>query len=66
MKSSIQLTKARNIDLNKCIICQKIKDNKGDGRLTSTEKGRQLIISTSADILKDDLISDVKVKNFAY
>ena len=60
MKSSIQLTKARNIDLNKCILCQKIKDNKGDRRLTSTEKGRQLIISTSTDILKDDLISDVK------
>ena len=60
MKSSIQLTKGRNIDLNKCILCQKIKDSKGDRRLTSTENGRQLIISTSTDILKDDLISDVK------
>ena len=60
MKSSIQLTKTRNVDLNKCILCQKIKDNKSDRRLTSTEKGRQLIISTSTDTLKDDLISDAK------
>lgn len=48
-------------NLNKCI-CQKVKDNKGDKRLTSTEKGRQGIISTSTEILNGHLFSDVKSK----
>ena len=33
---SLQILK----DVNKCIICQKNKNNKGNGKLTSTEKGR--------------------------
>ena len=48
---SLQILK----DVNKCIICQKNKNNKGNGKLTSTEKGRESIINFSS-CLKDDLL----------
>ena len=35
-------------DVNKCIICQKNKDNKGNGKLTSNEKGGKSIINYSS------------------
>ena len=31
-------------DVNKCIICQKNKDNKGNTKLTSTEKERKVLL----------------------
>ena len=27
----------RSLDFDKCVLCQKVKDNKGDKKLTSTE-----------------------------
>ena len=40
LKISSQILK----DVNKYIICQKNKDNKGNAKLTSTEKGKESII----------------------
>ena len=45
--------------LEKCVICQKIKDNKGDTKLTSTVKGRNVILECSA-ILKDNLLDGIE------
>ena len=50
-------------DVNKCIICQKNKDNKGNATLTSTGKGRESIINCSS-CLKDDLLEDIPNRNF--
>ena len=41
---SLQILK----NVNKCIICPKNKDNKGNAKLTSTEKGRKSIINCSS------------------
>ena len=46
-------------DLNKCIICQTVKDNKGTTKLTSTEKGRTTILDCSIH-LKDNLLEDIQ------
>ena len=46
---SLQILK----DVNKCIIYQKNKDNKGNAKFASTEKGRKSIINCSS-CLKDD------------
>ena len=45
--------------LEKCIICQKINDNKGDTKLTSTVKGRNVIVECST-ISKDDLLDGIE------
>lgn len=35
-------------DISKCIVCQKITDNKGDQKLTSTEKEKSIIVECSS------------------
>lgn len=55
-------------DISKCIICQKLKDNKGNQKLTSTEKGRGVIVECSK-LLNDDLlegIPDSQYENIQY
>ena len=57
----LQLISEKKLDLQKCIICQKVKDNKGNNKLTSTIKGRENIICSSRilnDRLTNDLTSD--------
>ena len=49
MDSSFQIvveTKTKKC-IDKCIICQKPKDNKGNKKLTSTANGRSTIIECS-------------------
>lgn len=58
----IQLKKEsqkRRLDFDKCVLCQKIKDNKGDKKLTSTENGRDLLFESSK-ILEDNLLSEIQ------
>ena len=46
--SSIQLVPAESkLNLNLCIICQKVKDSSGSCKLTSTSKGRNVLLKTS-------------------
>ena len=56
---SLQILK----DVNKCIICQKKKGNKGNTKLTSIEKGRESIINCSS-CLKDDLLEGLPNRNY--
>ena len=56
---SLQILK----DVNKCKICLKNKDNKGNAKLTSTEKGRESIINCSS-CLKDDLLEGNTYRNY--
>ena len=43
--SSIQPVRAeRKLNLNLCIICQKIKDSSGSSKLTSTSEGRNALL----------------------
>ena len=51
---SLQILK----DVNKCMICQKNKNNKGNGKLTSTEKGRGSITNCSS-CLKNYLLEGI-------
>ena len=51
----LQVIATNRKDTRRCIICQKIQDHKGDKKLTSTERGRQSIISYSRT-LQDDLL----------
>ena len=37
-------TKERKLHLEKCALCQKVKDNRGDKKLTSTKKGRKTLV----------------------
>ena len=48
--------KKRNFD--RCILCQKVKDSKGDKKLTSTQNGRTLLLEAST-ILKDSLVTEI-------
>ena len=41
-----------------CLICQNVKDSTGSSKLTSTEAGRQTIISSSRN-LEDGLVTNV-------
>ena len=36
----LQLTSEKKLVLQKCVICQKVNDNKGNNKLTSTIEGR--------------------------
>ena len=58
--SGVQLKKEdkkkRNFD--RCILCQKVKDSKGDKKLTSTQNGRTLLFKAST-ILKDNLVTEI-------
>ena len=54
--SSIQLIHEKNKrDLGRCVICQNIKDTKGDSKLTSTPEGCKKIIDAS-HVLQDDIL----------
>ena len=50
-------------EVNKCVICQKNKDNKGNAKLTSTEKGKEGVINCSC-YLKDDLLEGIPNRNY--
>ena len=57
--SSIQLVPAdRTLNLNLCIICQKIKDSSGSSKLTSTSEGRNVLLKTSQS-LNDELMNNL-------
>ena len=61
--SKLQISLEIRKDVNKCIICQKMQDNKGSVKLTSTEKGRRSIIDSS-NCLKDDLLESIPNDKF--
>ena len=67
--NSVQLiSKSKNIDLKKCIICKHVKDSKGSTKLTSTEDGRLVILNTSKK-LNDGLVEDLdtdQLRNILY
>ena len=46
------------LKLELCLICQNVKDSAGSSKLTSTEAGRQTIISTSRKF-EDDLVTNI-------
>ena len=48
--------KKRNFD--RCILCQKVQDSKGDKKPTSTQNGRTLLFEAST-ILKDNLVTEI-------
>ena len=57
--SSIQLVPAETkLNLNLCIICQKIKDSSGSSKLTSTSEGRNVLLKTSQS-LNDELMNNL-------
>ena len=61
MDSSLQIdveTKTKKC-IDKCIRCQKPKDNKGNKKLTSTANGRSTIIECST-FLRDNLLDGVE------
>ena len=51
-------------DIRKCIICQKDKDNKGSTKLSSTETGRDKIISNSM-YLEDKILCGISEREKA-
>ena len=63
--SSIQLIhdEKNKQDLGRCIICQNIKDMKGDSKLTSNPEGRKKIIDAS-HVLQDDILPNFTVSFF--
>ena len=50
--------KKHNFD--RCILCQKVKDSKGDKKLTSTQNGRTLLFEASKDNLVTEIPDDEK------
>ena len=57
--SSTQVVPAeRKLNLNLCIICQKIKDSSGSSKLTSTSEGRNVLLKTSQS-LNDELMNNL-------
>ena len=46
------------LKLELCLICQNVKESGGSSKLTSTEAGKQTIISTSR-ILEDGLVTNI-------
>ena len=54
--------KSKPVNLDPCIICHHIKDNKGSDKLTSTNDGRHLIIKTS-EKLQDGLVVHIDSPN---
>ena len=53
--SRLQISLESCKDISKCIICQKLKENKGDQKFTGTEKGRGIIVECS-ELLNDELL----------
>ena len=62
MKLNPNSAKSKLVNLDLCIICQHIKDNKGSDKLTSTNDGRQVIIKTS-EKLQDGLVVRIDSPN---
>ena len=57
--SSIELVPAETkLNLNLCIICQKIKDSSGSSKLTSTSEGRNVLLKTFQS-LNDELMNNL-------
>ena len=50
------LPNPKPLKLELCLICQNVKDSAGSSKLTSTEAGRQTIISRE---LKDGLVTNI-------
>ena len=65
MASSLDLQLEAKPNIQKCTICQNIKDNKGNKNLTSTEDGRLKIIQCS-EFLKGELISQLAESDLQY
>ena len=64
----LQLASSPSRDLTKCIFCGKVKDGSGSKQLTSTEDGRNKIVSFSK-VLEDNLldgISDARLCDIKY
>ena len=59
--SGLSIYAKKKIDLKKCIICQNVKDNKGNTKLTSTENGRNKLFKWSESI-SDNKFDDVEDK----
>ena len=53
------------LKLDLCLVCLKVKDSTGSSKLTSTEAGRQTIISTSRK-LEDGLVTNNDQNRFVY
>ena len=59
-------TKQCKLKLDKCVLCQNVKDKQGNKKLTSTENGRKTLIECSK-ILKDGLFCGIQdEKNIKY
>ena len=58
--SGLPLKSKSCLDLNKCVICKKVKDSSGNKKLTSTDKGRTTLIECS-NVLNDDLFTDLQI-----
>ena len=56
----LPLVKEKKLNLQKCLICQNAKDEGGDKKLTSTEKGRQTLIEYSK-ALQDILFGELNL-----
>ena len=57
--SSIQLVHAeRKLNLNLCIICQKIKNSSGSSKLTRTSEGINVLLKTSQSLI-DELMNNL-------
>ena len=47
------------LKLEKCILCQKVKDNRGDKKLTRTKNRRKKLVECSK-VLNDGLLSGIE------
>ena len=66
LSNAVQLfPNPKPLKLELCLVCQKVKDSTGSSKLTSTEAGRQTIISTSRK-LEDGLVTNNDQNRFTY
>ena len=52
---ALLLVKLKNLNLQRCIICQNVNDSRGSKKLASTDNGRRNLIEYS-NILQDNLL----------
>ena len=65
--SSIQLVPAdRKLNLNLCIICQKIKDSSGSSKFTSTSEGRMSCLKLHNHYELMNNLSDYDLEKIQY
>ena len=57
--SGLSFSEKKKIDLKKCIVSQKVKDNQANRKLTSTENGRNNLFRCSK-ILNDKKFNNIK------